>query len=153
MLKSKRSAFTLVELMIIVAIMADVMVVALPAYIRARNTAQNAKFNTDLRTAVSAFEMYAAENNRYPSDAGTSMIPAGMAQYLAGVPWSSRNSISTAWDWQPGHEGSTAAIRIISDHSLDDLRMQDIDIRMDNGILGTGNFRKVDEKNYYYIIE
>jgi type II secretory pathway pseudopilin PulG len=139
--------------MIIVAIMADVMVVAMPAFLRARNQAQNARFITDLRTAVSAFEMYAAENNKYPTASAAGVIPTGMAQYLAGFPWSSFNAISTTWTWAPNYENCTATIRVTSAGALNDLRMQDIDQRMDNGILSTGAFRKKDDSNYYYIIE
>ncbi len=153
MLRSKRSAFTLVELMIIVAILADVMIMALPAFLRARNLAQNSRFINDLRAATGAFEMYAAENNRYPVDAGTSAIPTGMAQYLNGIPWSSRNAISTAYDWQPGYNGNTAVIRVISTTALDQLRKTDIDRRMDNGVLTTGAFRRQNSTIYYYIIE
>lgn len=153
MLKSRRSGFSLVELMIIVAILADVMIIAMPAFLRSRNTAQNAKFITDLRTAVAAFEMYVAENNRYPNAANNGVVPAGMAQYLGGFAWGSGNSIGTSRDWEPGYQGTTAALRVISGSDLDDLRMQEIDRRMDNGILSTGAFRKADERNYYYVIE
>jgi type II secretory pathway pseudopilin PulG len=153
MKRSRRSAFTLVELMIIVAIMADIMVIALPAFLRARNQAQNARFITDLRTAAAAFEMYAAENNKYPAGTAAGVVPSGMTQYLGGFPWSSGNAISTSWTWAPSYQSCTATIRLTSASALDDLRMQDIDQRMDNGILATGAFRKADVSNYYYIIE
>src|SRR6187549_56027 len=106
--KSKKSAFTLVELMIIVAILADVMIVAMPAFIRARNMAQNTKFITDLRTATSAFEMYAAENNRYPAASPLGTVPAGMTVYLNGMAWASTTPIGGRWDWQPNQWNSVA---------------------------------------------
>src|SRR5882757_7014214 len=94
MKKSNRSAFTLVELMIIVAILADLAVIALPAFIRSRNMAQNTKFVSDLRTCAGAFEMYAAENNKYPPSTGAGTVPAGMNVYMRGFPWTSSNSLS-----------------------------------------------------------
>jgi type II secretory pathway pseudopilin PulG len=153
MQKSKSSAFSLVELMIIVAILSDVLIVAMPAFLRARNLSQNTKFMNDLRTAAAAFEMYSAENNRYPAPAGPGTIPSGMGPYLSGTPWSSVNSIGCSWVWQPTTQTSTAAIGVTSPVALDDLRMLDIDIRLDNGVSSTGSFRKIDERNYFYILE
>src|SRR4051812_23713115 len=111
MKKSTRSAFTLVELMIIVAILADIMIIALPAFIRSRNMAQNTKYVSDLRTCASSFEMYAAENNKYPATTATpGQVPTGMNIYLKGFPWSSTNSIGGQWMWALGYENTTAAI-------------------------------------------
>ena len=157
MLKSKKSGFTLVELMIIVAILADVMIVALPAFIRARNLAQNTKFITDLRTGVSAFEMYAAENNRYPAAAADGVVPAGMAVYLNGMAWNSLTPIGGLWSWAPNAYGSTAQLGVNyasgTPGRVDDVRMADIDLRMDNGALSTGGFRKQDSTHFMHVIE
>jgi type II secretory pathway pseudopilin PulG len=153
MKKSTRSAFTLVELMIIVAILGDILIIALPAFIRSRNMAQNTKFVGDLRTCSGAFEMYAAENNKYPNPTTAGVIPSGMSIYLRGFPWESTNSIGGAWLWTPGYENCTAAIEIDFPSAMDDIRMADIDSRFDNGILATGSFRQVDATHYYYIVE
>lgn len=151
---SKRTAaFTLVELMIIVAILADIAVIALPAFLRSRNLAQNTKFIGDLRTASAAFEMYAAENNNYPPAAAAGMVPTGMSVYLKGFPWSSDNSLGGQWVWAPAYQNCTATIMIQFPSAMDDLRMTDVDTRMDNGILATGAFRECDSTHYYYIIE
>ena len=162
--KSKKSAFTLVELMIIVAIMADVMIVAMPAFIRARNMAQNTKFVTDLRTAVAAFEMYAAEVNRYPADSAPGVIPTGsrasdpgMTVYLNGMAWDSSTAIGGRWDWEPNKWNATAQVGVTygggAPGKPDDVRMADIDFRIDNAALSTGSFRKQDDNSYMYIIE
>src|SRR4051812_38353945 len=111
--KSKKSAFTLVELMIIVAILSDVLIVAMPAFIRARNMSQNVKFITDLRTGVSAFEMYAAENNKDPAASTAGLIPSGMSVYLSGMAWSSGTPIGGRWDWQPNKWNSTAQVGVV----------------------------------------
>jgi len=160
MRKSHRSAFTLVELMIIVAIIADVMIVAMPAFLRARNLAQNTKFSTDLRTATAGFEMYAAENNRYPNQAAPGLIPSGMSVYLNGMSWSSYTPIGGRWDWEPG-EGdprlpvAQLGVAFVSGTpgNPDDVRMSEIDLRIDNGTLSTGAFRKQSDTTYMHIIE
>jgi type II secretory pathway pseudopilin PulG len=155
--KSKKSAFTLVELMIIVAILADVLIVAMPAFLRARNLAQNTKFITDLRTGAAAFEMYAAENNRYPAAASAGIIPSGMSPYLNGMAWNSYTPIGGRWGWVPNQWNSVAQIGVVygsgAPGTADDVRMADIDTRIDNGALSTGSFRKQDASNFMHIIE
>lgn len=153
--KSYQSAFSLVEVMIVVAIIADVMIIAVPAFLRARNLAQNTKFMNDMRAASAAFEMYAAENNRYPAAAGPAVIPAGMAVYLNGMEWTNSTPIGGLWSWAPGQWGSEAqlGVNFVNGSTPDDVRMTDIDTRMDNGALSTGSFRKRDATNYMHIIE
>jgi type II secretory pathway pseudopilin PulG len=153
MKKTTRSAFTIVELMIVIAILMDLAVIALPAFIRSRDMAQNTKFIVDLRTAAGAFEMYSAENNNYPPSANPGVIPNGMAVYLANFPWSSTNSIGSQWLWSPNFQNCTATIQVQFASDPGDVRMVDIDTRMDNGILATGAFRQADSLNYFYIIE
>jgi type II secretory pathway pseudopilin PulG len=153
MKKATRSAFTLVELMIIVAILADIMVVALPAFIRSRDMAQNTRFVSDLRTCAGAFEMYAAENNKYPASTGAYTIPTGMSVYLRGFPWQSDNSIGGQWLWATPYQNCTACLVSQFPRAMDEVRMTDIDTRFDNGILATGGFRECDSTHFYYIIE
>lgn len=158
MRKSKKnSAFTLVELMIIVAILADVMIVAMPAFLRARDLAQNTKFSNDLRTAAGAFEMYAAENNRYPNATSPGIVPAGMTVYLNGMDWTGYTAIGGYWSWEPDKWGARAQVGVDyasgAPGTPNDVRMADIDTRIDNGALSTGGFRKQDSTHYMQIIE
>ena len=151
---SKRSAFTLIEVMIIVALISNVLLVALPAFIRSRNMAQNTRYISDLRTIAGAFEMYAAENNKYPATASVGVVPAGMDVYLKNIPYSVRNAIGGQWYWTYNANGSPAAIvGSLSPFTLDDVRMADIDVRIDNGILATGNWRKPDGFNIQFTVE
>ena len=151
---SKRSAFTLIEVMIIVALISNVLLVALPAFIRSRNMAQNTRYISDLRTIAGAFEMYAAENNKYPVTAAASVVPSGMEIYLKNIPYTARNAIGGQWYWTYNANGSPAAIvGSLSPFTLDDVRMADIDVRIDNGILATGNWRKPDGFNIQFTVE
>ena len=125
-------------------------------FLRARNLAQNTKFINDLRTASSAFEMYAAESDRYPAAAAPGVIPPGMAVYLNGMPWSSTTPIGGLWLWAPGQWLATAQVGVAyaSGPGIpDDVRMSEIDTRMDNGALTTGSFRKQTSTDYTHIIE
>jgi prepilin-type N-terminal cleavage/methylation domain-containing protein len=66
-MRKRQSAMTLIEVMIVVAILADVMIIAVPGLIRARQTSQNAKFEENLRIAAAAFQMYYVENGSWPA--------------------------------------------------------------------------------------
>lgn len=152
---SKRAGFTLVEMMIIVAILTDIMIIAIPSFIRARTVSQNTSFIGGLRTATSAFEMYSAENNRYPADAALGVVPSGMSVYLNGFDWSRFTPIGGRWDWIPSSYGSTAMVGVVYTTATapDTLRMTDIDTRMDNGVLTTGGFRRQSSTVYTHLIE
>lgn len=150
-----RAALSLVELMIAVAILADLLIIAVPAFIRARNISQNTKFITDLRTGAAAFEMYAAEMSRYPANAEASVIPAGMAVYLNGMAWSSFAPVGGRWDWEPtaNFPAQLGVNYTGGPGTADDARMTEVDARMDNGALTTGGFRKLDSTSYMHILE
>ena len=61
---STRSAFTLVEIMIVVGIIALLAAIALPNFLRARKRAQATRMLEDLRVIDSAIDEYAIENNK-----------------------------------------------------------------------------------------
>ncbi|HYR59515.1 MAG TPA: type II secretion system protein [Chthoniobacteraceae bacterium] len=149
----KNSGFSLLEIMIVVAIIADIVVIAVPSYMRSRQFTQDTRFMTDLRTAVDGFEMYAAERSSYPPNAAPGVVPAGMQQYLSGVDWSNPNTLGGSWNWDNNRNGSVAAVGVLFPGGGDDVRMSSIDERMDNGILTTGGFRKKTENIYALVIE
>ena len=60
----KRRGFTLVEIMIVVAIIALLASIAVPGFMRARKRSQATRILNDLRLLDGAVDMYAIENNK-----------------------------------------------------------------------------------------
>lgn len=67
-LSSRRGGFTLVEIMIVVAIIALLAAIAVPGFLRARKRSQASKILNDLRMIDSAVDQYAIETNRKTGD-------------------------------------------------------------------------------------
>ena len=59
-----RRAFTLVEIMIVVAIIALLASIAVPGFLRARKRSQASRVINDLRLIDNALDLYAIENNK-----------------------------------------------------------------------------------------
>jgi prepilin-type N-terminal cleavage/methylation domain-containing protein len=62
--RGNRDAFTLVEIMIVVAIIALLASIAVPGFLRARKRSQASRVINDLRLIDNALDMYAIENNK-----------------------------------------------------------------------------------------
>ncbi len=84
--QKNRKGFTLVEIMIVVAIIALLASIAIPSYIRSRERAQASTVLNNLRLLESAKDKWALETNQ--SSAGTVLAydggppPSGLAVYL-----------------------------------------------------------------------
>jgi prepilin-type N-terminal cleavage/methylation domain-containing protein len=63
-LATKRGGFTLVEIMIVVAVIALLAAIAVPGFLRARKRSQASKILNDLRMIDSAIDQYAVETGK-----------------------------------------------------------------------------------------
>ena len=63
-LNNRRGGFTLVEIMIVVAIIALLAAIAVPGFLRARKRSQASRILNDLRMIDAAVDQYAIETNR-----------------------------------------------------------------------------------------
>ncbi|HOE95772.1 MAG TPA: prepilin-type N-terminal cleavage/methylation domain-containing protein [Candidatus Sumerlaeota bacterium] len=59
-------AFTLIELLIVVAIIAILAAIAVPNFLEAQTRSKVSRMKADLRTLATAVEAYAVDNNAYP---------------------------------------------------------------------------------------
>ena len=67
-LRNKHGGFTLVEIMIVVAIIALLAAIAVPGFLRARKRSQASKILNDLRMISAAVDQYAIENSKKSDD-------------------------------------------------------------------------------------
>jgi general secretion pathway protein G len=147
------AAFTLVEIMIVVAIIALLVVIALPSFFRAREKTQNAKLINGLRIATDAFEMYATEHNAYPPDVNRAVVPSGMDLYFGTkLKWTQPTPIGGNWDWDYKVYSFTAGVSVVGS-GADPTRMTEIDGKIDDGDLSTGSFQNTAADRYTSIIE
>ena len=84
-----KNAFTLVEIMIVVAIIATLAAIAVPGFLRARKRSQASRVLNDLRLIDNACDMYAIENNKKTNDPvsvadWTNYLKKGSNLYLTG---------------------------------------------------------------------
>jgi prepilin-type N-terminal cleavage/methylation domain-containing protein len=126
-LKKSRGGFTLVEIMIVVAIIALLAAIAVPGFLRARKRSQASRIINDLRLIDSAVDQYAIETNKTTGAAvnvadWTNYLKKGTNLYMTGtdlfgntygnqavdtlpkVPSAAKNSLSDVTDasfWSP----------------------------------------------------
>ncbi len=74
--RANERGFTLIELMIVVAIIAILAGILIPNFVNARAQAQTAACESNLRSIATALELYYADNQVYPTAAGVSVSQA-----------------------------------------------------------------------------
>jgi prepilin-type N-terminal cleavage/methylation domain-containing protein len=78
-LNKNRGGFTLVEIMIVVAIIALLAAIAVPNFLRARKRSQATRILEDLRMVDSAIDQYAIETHK---TSGVAVVWSDVASYL-----------------------------------------------------------------------
>jgi prepilin-type N-terminal cleavage/methylation domain-containing protein len=145
-------AFSLVEVMIASTILAILAMIAVPAGLRSTRHAQNIRTASDLRTIAAAFDSFAAEHKRYPGEVPASTVPAGMEKYLRAVDLTGQTPLGGRWDYDFQQGYATAAICLDLPAEPDPIQMAEIDKRLDNGVLSTGNLRELSQRRYAFIL-
>ena len=104
-----RRSFTLVEILIVVAIIAVLAAIAIPSLLRARVDANEARAKATLRALVTATEGFAAQTGAYPASQSnlTNMTPPYISLPICNT--SSYGYIYNCSGWGPGGYTITVA--------------------------------------------
>lgn len=87
-MKSKRSAFTLIELLIVIAIILILIAIALPNFLEAQIRARVTKARGEIRSLVIAMESYYLEWKVYPAESEQdALVPNRRPRTEAGLTW------------------------------------------------------------------
>jgi prepilin-type N-terminal cleavage/methylation domain-containing protein len=78
--RSRKSAFTLIELLIVVGIVAILALVAIPNLLHAQVRAKVSRAKADMRTLATAMEAYAVDTHHYPPDFDSNIYPGVTVQ-------------------------------------------------------------------------
>jgi prepilin-type N-terminal cleavage/methylation domain-containing protein len=96
---SDSSGFTLVEIMIVVAIIGMLAALAIPSFQKARINSQNSAFKNDLRIIDAAINQYIVEKKAYPADVNEKIMPPELIHYLKHSDWTQPTPIGGYWDY------------------------------------------------------
>jgi general secretion pathway protein G len=91
--KRQDAGFTLVELMIVMAIIGVLMMVAVPSYIQAIKHAREAVLREDLRTLRTAIDSYTMDKQKAPQSLDDLMTDG----YLKAIPKDPMTDSTTTW--------------------------------------------------------
>jgi len=149
------AGFTLVEIMIVAAIIGLLSVIAVPSFLRSRRESMATRVANDLVKFGDGFELYAMANGRYPPDTHN-ILPAGMDEYIKQSSWDDC-VIGGHYNWEgpawgEGGSYSYAGIALFETPASTEV-LTAVDKILDDGNLGTGNFRLMDNGRYTYVLE
>lgn len=82
----KERGFTLIEMMIVVAIIAILVAILVPNFIRARAQAQTAACEANIKEIATALELYQTDNDKYPASGTVNSSNVDLSPYLNQTP-------------------------------------------------------------------
>lgn len=149
----KQGAFTLVEIMIVVAVIGLLAAIAIPHFARARAVAQGVRVANDMRVFADGFAVFSFEKGHYPPDSHEALPTGeGIEEYVNAAKFNAPTSIGGRYNWE-GPESYPYAGVSVSGSSLTEDELRRVDLAVDDGDLGTGNYRRTANGRFTYIIE
>jgi len=152
----KEDGFTLIELMIVVAIIGILAGVGIPKFVDMVTRTKVARFCSDWKNMGKAFDLYALQNydssdyRGYPLDTNLT-LPSGMEDYIKEADFLDPTPFGGAYNWDGPDFYAYAGLAV---QSIDggDITMQMVDDKCDDGDLNTGDIQKTPNSRYTLIL-
>ncbi|MCF7687638.1 MAG: type II secretion system GspH family protein [Cephaloticoccus sp.] len=153
-------AFTLVEIMVVVTIIALLAAVGIPYIVHAKQVSRANILANDLRTISQWFINYTQQEAIYPPDSGTKEIPVGMETYVTSK-WLEPTAIGGCYNYEfeKTAQGTQYKVGIgIRDDgtnlvTTDVGLLTTVDRLIDDGDLTTGSFLLGPGNSPFYVVE
>jgi type IV pilus assembly protein PilA len=133
------TGFTLVELMIVVAIIGLLLSIALPEFSNYRLNAKVARTASEMRSLSAAFVAFKAGMDQYPVDSHET-LPPGMEQFINPAIWANETPLGGHYNWEGPDIYPYAGLSIL-DPTAPPHAVIMLDQMLDNGDLTSGKFR------------
>lgn len=137
-MQPRGKGFTLVEIMVVVAIIGLLASIAVPSYRKVQLNSGAARVANDLRVFSSAFQRFNLEFGYWPEAQPAGTLPPEMDGYINRDNFEARNPLRCKWKWEVydhivgiGMEPPLAALPIL----------ELVDQRFDDGSLASGRLR------------
>jgi type IV pilus assembly protein PilA len=145
--------FTLIELMIVIAIIGILAAIAIPNFINYRKKAKIAGAATDIKNFEKGFVAYALDEGEFPNDSHIVLpdLPL-MEDYIDPSVWGKNTALGGTYNWEGPDNYPYAGISIF-EATAPQRDLELLDSMLDDGDLTQGKFRQTPNGRYTYIID
>lgn len=147
---SKRG-FTLIELLIALVVVGLMAAMAIPTFLKVTKNSRVTAFARDVKTVANASETYILESGLWPPDTSSGVFPNELAGYFSKRFFETETPVGGSWDYEEFDSGITSGVGVV-DPTLDEVDLAKADAIIDDGNLATGQFRKITNGRYYWVI-
>ena len=151
--QSGSKGFTLIEIMLVVAIIGLLAVLAIPAFAKARRNSRISAQKNDLRILADAFELYAMEQGNFPAATWfPGVLPPGMSTYIKMKIWTRTAPCGGNYAWKQNVTVPGVVRYYISlSGNVDQSLWDEMDQEMDDGNPATGKMRSGGVDHAYFV--
>lgn len=135
---SNQKGFTLLELLVTVAIVGILSAIAIPTFNTYRRQAKAGATAAEMRSVVTGFYAYLAAYGDWPEDSHLT-LPAGMEDFIDPSVWSEETPLGGNYNWEGPSNGFIGIALFNPTAPAEDIER--LDALLDDGNLGTGIFR------------